>query len=286
MSDIINIIEKGRQNEEKKLSLLEEILRKLEAAPNDTEDIKEIVKQIQNLGRETLELYDGLFDNFNKLKESNAETEEKLAQMREALDKFCDSMESGDYNVNKKLCEQRYAAVWHKLDESSQSFLITASFLCRKCKGENLDFSPMIVEMSRAYENELLEKIFRDFVNRNALSVILPQPARKDALFDAVCDAKNGKPFFISLTQMIKIINRMPRNAQNTYGGQLYNDLDPDWDTSKLSDNGFYRNGITYANDYRNRAAHPGTTLNKTDANDCEQLSEALLNHFIGAMKS
>ena len=30
----------------------------------------------------------------------------------------------------------------------------------------------------------------------------------------------------------------------------------------------------------------PGGTLNKTDADDCERLSESLLNHFIGAMKA
>ncbi len=286
MSDIINAIKKGKQNEEKKLSLLDEISKKLEALSNNTDDIQKIIEQIQNLGRETLELYDSLFDDFNKLKESTAETEEKLVQMRKALDELGDAMSSGDYNINKTLCEQRYSFVWDKLDESSKTFLITASFLCRKCAGENLDFSPMIVEMSRAYENELLEKIFRDFVSYNAISAALPRPKTKDALFDAVDNVKNGNPFFISLTQMIKIIYRMPQNANNTYGGRLYTKLGANWDTKKLSDNGFYKNGITYANNYRNRAAHPGATLNKTDADDCDRLSQSLLNHFIGSMKS
>lgn len=52
-----------------------------------------------------------------------------------------------------------------------------------------------------------------------------------------------------------------------------------------LSDNKFCKEGITYANEYRNRAAHPGTTLDKTDAEDCEQLSQYLLKHFIDSMK-
>lgn len=283
MSDIMKTIEKGRQNEEKKLSLLEKISKMLEVAPNNTEDIQEIINQIQDLGRETLEMYDSLFNDFSRLKESNAETEEKLVQMCKALDE-CTLRES-DYNANKILCEQRYACVWPKLDKSSKSFLITASYLCRKCVGDNLDFSPMIVEMSRAYENELLEKIFRDFVNRNAVSASLPRPKGRDALFDAVEDVKNGKPFFISLTQMIKIMNRMSSNANNTYGRRLYADLNTDWDTVMLSDNKFCKEGITYANEYRNRAAHPGTTLDKTDAEDCEQLSQYLLKHFIDSMK-
>jgi hypothetical protein len=285
MPDMVSAIQKVRQLEERQLALVDEI-RNLMAAPLlNADDINEKLRQIASLGRETLDCVDGLMTQFDKLKETMAETEEKLAQMREILDQLRSKVSSGDYDFSKTLCEQRYASVWPKLDETSKSFLITASYLCKKCVSESLDFSPMIVEMSRAYENELLVKIFRDFVNRNAQAAALPSAGGTDALFKAVNDAKSGRPFFISLTQMIKIMKRL-QNDRNTYGGRLYTELNAGWDTSRLSDYSFYQNGITYANDYRNRAAHPGVTLDEADAADCEQLSQSLLDHFIGSMKS
>ena len=286
MADISKLIESGKDNENKKLSMLDEVLARLSGLSDDTSDIQKIIKDIQELGRETLKLYDSILGDFQKLKESNAEIEEKLAQMSKKLDELREAMPEGDYNVNKTLCEQKYSGIWLKLDEASKTFLVTSSYLCKKCAGESLDFSPMIVEMSRAYENELLEKIFRDFIVQNASSAMLTPSGNKDALYKAVSDVRNGKPFFVSLTQMVKIMNRMPTNADKTYGHKLNNELNSTWDTGKLSDNGFFNNGMTYATDYRNRAAHPGTTLSQTDANDCEQLSQTLLSHFINSMKA
>ena len=283
MADIASAIAKGRSAEMRKLSLVEYLAQNYEELSKEQRD--NIFQELQELGRETLRLFDNLLDDFETLKQSNMEVEEKLSQMAEKLDEIAAAMKEGDFDASECICRQKYAAIWSKLDDASRNFLITANYLCKRCVGEQYDFSPMIVEMSRAYENELLAKIFHGFVTENAGRSAMLQPSgTRDPLYTAVDDSKNGKPFFISLTQMVKIMRRLYQQRSGTYGEKLKNDIDSAWDVKKLSNKSFYDNGIACAMD-RNRAAHPGTPLTKADADRCGVLSLSLLTHFIDSMK-
>ncbi len=274
------------QNYEKGQGILDYIIQNPDKLQNNIDELVSYLKEVQNLNKKNYESHISFTKKFDELKNSYEEIETKFLKMCESIDEISSSMQAGDYNTNKCLCAQKYSAFWSKLDDASKDFLITANYLCKRCEGEQFDFSPVIVEMSRVYENELLKKIFGDFIKQKANStLVLQSEGNRDILHKVISDVKKGFPMFISLTQMVNELKHIQGHTEHSYGRALMDELQVDWNTNKLADNAFFNRGNYYAKNYRNRAAHPGSKLSKIDADNCDNMSQNLLDHFIGSMK-
>ena len=152
----------------------------------------------------------------------------------------------------------------------------------------NADFSPVILEFCRIFENEMLAKIFTEFINEQAEQKPLSVENKDfDKVKKAVDSQRKYNNFFLSSMDMLKLLSYMNRSyINNCYEEKLKEQIEEKgFDTSKLSDKkGFINPGKNYVNSYRNEAAHPNL-MALDAANSCMEETEKLVNQFLSARK-
>ena len=123
---------------------------------NATGDEKiQIEKALQEANTKTLHEFQSFDEEFDKIKNSNLELEDRLQSLNELLDKKMNETSHLDIDESKYACEKIYKPFWNSLDSLSQDYLAMAYYLFRLFSGENNDFSPSVLEYCRAIENEL-----------------------------------------------------------------------------------------------------------------------------------
>ena len=124
-------------------------------------------------------LIQSFMESFNSYKNETREVEEKLilmtskiAEMEEELTK---KVSDKEYDRFTDICRRNYN-YWEEYEELTRKFLPVSEILYSNLQNPslqgsgNIDFSPVVIELCRAIENEFLLKIFRlyviDFVSR------------------------------------------------------------------------------------------------------------------------
>lgn len=131
------------------------------------QDTEKINTKIDNV----LERLDNLENAFSDLKNENRELEQKLVLLDSKLSRMEESL-SGDEELEDycSLCQSLYNN-WDELEPLTKKLIPVAEYLFSKLqKYDKPDFSPVILELCRALENEFLLKIFdkytRDVLER------------------------------------------------------------------------------------------------------------------------
>ena len=196
-------------------------------------------------------------------------------------------MLQGDVRMYRDFCANEYNEFWDDLDMNSKEFLITAHYLYDRSKAQATDFSPVIIEYCRVFENELLVKIFKIFIQSQAS--LSQKPTYQNRVFvkidKAVDDQKNYGGFFLSSMDMVKILQIMNRFFNEAgYENNLNLFLRTNgYDTRQLSDRQhFIIPAKDYVDNYRNEAAHPNFLQEEMAAN-CHSKTKYLIRKFIGA---
>lgn len=218
------------------------------------------------------------------------------------LESFIQEM-SSDNNVHDEIQERinnrpeddKYKSIWNELDVLSKKYIATAEYLLERCTACNMDYSPVIVEFCRVYENELLTKAFKEFVTNYAQSGhaintnTYTANGRNNTIktFKKAIDNEmdNGR-FFLSSENMVWILDLM-RYVKNHGGsssiGQLENDfinyLQTKFEIDRFNYS-FRDNSLKYIRDYRNAAAHPGQIFNNDSCLTCMNETSALTQGF------
>jgi len=127
---------------------------------NSLNDIRELTNVVFQL-RNSVESYFSEFSvQFNELKKSSVERDEKIKSIYKILDKNSKSNNLQDYYS----IVERSIKNYDLLKDNSKMFLASAYFLKDKFDNNNIsDYSPYILQFSRAIENELLHKYFMSF---------------------------------------------------------------------------------------------------------------------------
>lgn len=118
-----------------------------------------------------LERLDTLAASFTDLKNENRELEQKLLLMDTKLTRMEESLgEDEELEDYYGLCQSLYNN-WEELDPLTRRLIPVAEYMFSKLqKYDKPDFSPVILELCRALENEFLLKIFdkytRDVIHR------------------------------------------------------------------------------------------------------------------------
>lgn len=101
-------------------------------------------------------------DDIGGIKQSSREDEEKLTRICAKLDAFTEASVGGTRTIQEYVdVVQTWLDRWESLDALTQKFLPSAEQIYDLLeKQANADFSPFVIQYCRAFENEILKKLF------------------------------------------------------------------------------------------------------------------------------
>jgi len=259
-------------------------------------DIKQSTATIQNKLDTILEKLDSLQNDFNDLKSERRDLEQKITLMISKLQKLENSIPEEDIEEYRTLAKSLYVN-WDSLDGLTKRFIPLAEYLYSKLqKYDKADYSPVILELCRAIENEFLLKIFSkytiDLIRRKGqrLDVFLSTDRADKYLTNKTGQfvkavsraAKTRKPEY-TLGQMNTILSMLKDN-QIVYASPLLQDfedyLNDNTEASMLLDSDYIKKINDIVNKYRNPSAHPDfMSLQKAD--ECRSVMPERIDYLI-----
>lgn len=183
----------------------------LKGVKSDVTEIKTDTKEINTKLDVVLEKLDKLEVSFKDLKQENRELEQKIILMTSKLSHVEESIDSEELEDYYGLCQSLYNR-WDELDELTRKFIPVSEFLFSKLqKYSKTDYSPVIIELCRAIENEFLLKIFRKYT----LDII----RRKDSSrIDIFLSVDRSSSFLCNKTGIfVKAISKAVRSNKPEY---------------------------------------------------------------------
>ena len=259
-------------------------------------DIKEVTKDISLKMDLVLEKLTLLESEFNELKNENRGIEEKIKLMTIKLSKMEGTVREEELEDYYALAQSLYAN-WEELDQLTRCFIPLAEFLYSKLqKYDKPDYSPVILELCRAIENEFLLKIFKrytlELVSRkgNNLNQFLATDRSTFELKDktgqfvkAVSKAYRTKKPEYTLGQMNTILSIM-RDEEIIKKSPLLKDFEDylknNTEAKMLLDSNFIQQVNEIVNKYRNPSAHP-EYMSIDKANECREIMPERLDYLM-----
>ncbi len=153
--------EKFEKNQDVGLQL--EILKKMESTLMSVLNrLERIESKLDNISLYLTELV----DEFQEIKKLPSTLEEKLDSLSESLDKKLSHINIEQNEIDIYVLEiKKWLEQFDLLENNSQRFLPQAEYIFDKISNlKNADFSPFVIQYCRALENELLNKLFRAYV--------------------------------------------------------------------------------------------------------------------------
>ena len=248
------------------------------------------MQKLKKCGKDTYDKMKKLSQEFTELSKKNLALEEKITLLYENLDRQREAMLDYDVETYRKSCVEQYKKIWNELEENSREFLITATYLYERSLSQDTDFSPVIIEFCRVFENELLEKIFVEFIEHQAdlNRLITYQNRIFSKIGNAVNSKLNNNTFFLSSMDMLKLLSFMGNKYNsNCCEKELQKHIrNKGFDTSKISNRSkFIEPAKNYVNNYRNKAAHP-QYMKEMKAEECKEKTKSLVTKFLDAKGS
>lgn len=140
-------------------------------------EILELMKSILEPVLERLDRIESKIDNISlylveiveecqEIKKLPRSVEEKFDRLTRKLDKKLSEIELEQSELNSYIEEiKRWLEQFDLLESKSKKYLPEAEYIFDKISGlKNADFSPFVIQYCRAFENELLNKLFRAYV--------------------------------------------------------------------------------------------------------------------------
>ena len=296
--------------DEKQALTQEMILEALMNKSNENTDVLEIIWQLlldikgntENISSKldtVLNKLNSLETDFSDLKNETREIEQKVLLLDSKLNKLEDAISKEELEDYCGMCQGLYNN-WDELDSLTKKLIPVAEYLFSKLqKYDKPDYSPVILELCRALENEFLLKIFRkytfDLISRKGNSL--------DSFF--IKDRATG--YLVSKTgQFVKAITKASRTKKPEYTlGQmntimsLMNKEDIVYKSPLLQDFRLFLNNKTIVNDlldikyikkinylvenYRNPAAHP-EAMSMQQALKCKEILPGNLDYLMNCL--
>ncbi len=257
-------------------------------------EIKQTTEEINSKMDIVLEKLNGLEREFADLKNENRDLEQKITLMTSKLSKLdIQGEELEDYYA---LSQSLYSN-WDELDALTKKFIPLAEFLYSKLqKYDKPDYSPVILELCRAIENEFLLKIFRkytlDLVGRKGanLDTFLATDRASFELKDktgqfvkAVSKAARTRKPEYTLGQMNTILS-ITGDSQIVAKSPLLKDfvdyLKENTEVNNLLDSKYIKKINDIVSKYRNPSAHP-EFMSIEKVNECREIMPDRLDYLM-----
>ena len=260
------------------------------------DEIKQTTKEINEKMDVVLEKLTRLETEFTDLKNENRDLEQKITLMISKLSKLDASVQGEELEDYYALAQSLYSN-WDELDVLTRKFIPLAEYLYSKLqKYDKPDYSPVILELCRAIENEFLLKIFR----RYTLDVI----SRKGTKLDDFLVTDRASFELKNVTgQFVKAVSKAAKTNKPEYTlGQMNTILsisgDPDivtkspllkdfidylnrnTEAKRLLDSKYIKNVNEIVNRYRNPSAHP-EFMPIEKANECREVMPERIDYLM-----
>jgi len=149
--------------------MLEIIGLQIQKMSSDIEAIKETTNRTEEKIDLIIDLVLDLNEKFRNIKSEPFEIEEKLILFNKELDEKIRELQNQKEDQLDKyidLVKSWLNYDWERLEEFSKLYLPSAEFIFSQLSNlTNTDFSPFIIQYCRALETELLNKVFRAYID-------------------------------------------------------------------------------------------------------------------------
>ncbi len=146
-----------------------ELMGKVQQISLDIEVIKETTERTEEKIDIIVDLVTNLNKEFVNIKNKPFEIEEKLTLFNKELDekiKDLQNQNKGQLDKYIDLVKIWLSYDWEKLEDLSKQYLPSAEFIFSQLSNlTNTDFSPFIIQYCRALETELLNKVFKAYID-------------------------------------------------------------------------------------------------------------------------
>ncbi len=266
---------------------------------NGLSEIKQTTEEINTKMDIVLEKLNGLEREFADLKKENRDLEQKITLMTSKLSKL---------DIQREELEDYYAlsqslySNWDELDVLTKEFIPLAEYLYSKLqKYDKADYSPVILELCRAIENEFLLKIFRkytlDLVARkgdkldNFLATDRASYDLKDKTGQFVKTvskaARTHKPEYTlgHMNTILSITGESQIVAKSPLLKDFVSYLKDNTEVNNLLDSKYIKKINDIVNKYRNPSAHP-EFMSIDKANECREIMPDRLDYLMECLLS
>lgn len=289
-------------------------ISEIKAVTNETKKQTErIENKVDNL-TDTLKTFISSFDAFKK---ETRDVEEKLLLIAAKLTEVENSINSNDYELYTEICRRNYYG-WEEYEELTKKFLPVSEILYSRLQdpsiaSNNVDFSPVVIELCRAIENEFLLKVFKKYV-REFIKVYSDAKS-----FDDFYSPDRSSKIKVLVNGKEKTIGFITKTLVNVISSTIrYPDYEPRFTLGdmhfilnslvceerinnsvllqnlkefiekhfdcKLLNEGYISNISKLVNNYRNPAAHPEYVSQKV-AEECKEFIPEQMDYLIECIK-
>lgn len=284
------------------LDIMGKIEQKLDVQGYTIEGISQEVEGLQTYKKRMEEKIDNIekklsefLVSFDDLKLETREFEEKITLMNMKLGRIEQNIDLEELEDYYLLSQSNYCN-WDMLDELTRKFIPMAEYLFSKLqKLSGADYSPVILELCRALENEFLLKVFKkytlDLISRQGrnMDVFLVRDSgnKKTMIFaKAVKKAVRTNNPEYTLGQMNTILSLLKRrNVLNT--SPLLQDfntyISSEYDSGNLLDDAYIDKVNQIVNDYRNPSAHP-EYMDFEKAQECKAIMPDRIDYLLDCL--
>ena len=290
LSFIVNFVLKYDKDMEM-LKLENEQMREVvDSIKRDTEQINKKVDIV-------LEKLDGLEVSFNELKTGTRDVEEKLTIMSSKLNQLEKTILEEELEIYTSSCQKNYDK-WDDMEELSKRFIQVAEYLFTKMQAyKKLDYSPVIIELCRALENEFLQKIFikytadllkrkgnqlNSFFSKDRASLIVDGKTGRFINIITNSHRYNKTPIYTlgEMNTIISYLNDKDMVRESSLLQDFNKYLVNNTDQIKLLEEGYVKEIKEIVNKYRNPSAHPNDMSLKS-AENCKGIIPERMNYFM-----
>lgn len=169
INDFPSIDEKLIQYSSYSTKFMLEIMGKIQQICSDVEEIKKTTSRTEEKVDLIINLVLDLKDEFENIKNEPFEIDEKFILFNRELDakiKELQDKNKEEFDKYIDLVKKWLNYDWERLEDFSKQYLPSAEFIFSKLSNlTNTDLSPFIIQYCRALETELLNKVFKAYVD-------------------------------------------------------------------------------------------------------------------------
>lgn len=256
-------------------------------------DSNKTVHRIEEKVDTIIESLYSLQNDFLKLRKTDISEEEKLEVMSSKVERVSKTISQQEIEDFYLLCRSKYDDYWTDFDELTIKLLPVAEiFYVNLQQIPDADYSPVVLELCKAMENEWLAKIFRkyaaDLVKRQGknLYTFLTDDRTKyvkqtGKFAKALINSVNG-PFFFTFGQMHYMINLLTDNEileKSPLMKDFYSYLKKSVKLDRLVSEDYLEQVNEIVNKFRNPSAH-SELMSLEIAKECREIFPDRLNYF------
>lgn len=270
-----------------RVSLTKQMISKLDLLIVKTEVIDKKIDTV-------LDQIKSLSNDFQLIKNLPRSDESKILRMQNQLDDKLNLLIKEKSGIKGYITEIKlWFELWEILEPESKKFIPQAEFLLDQISGlEDGDYSPFIIQYSRALENEILIKLFSSYheflitknIDRDKLT-INEFDNSKTVSFAKSVKKDDRKYTFGTMNFIISMLKKDGNTLSQSLLLQNFKDFANEYFESNILEKLYLKKLNIIVNEYRNKAAHPNIITASSAMKFHELIKECIVEFIEGYRK-